>query len=257
MSLNFEILDDIQKSSVPTELTFKNIVSLNKFLDKSQRENILHVNIRSLNANFNKLSILIKQLTCKPTVIVCSETWNLKFPKMYKLEGYKMFYNKSQIDKADGVVMYIKDNLKENTEILNFDKLKIINTKITIENNKFIEISALYRCHQLPEPKFIQNLKQFLITKRNIKNHFIIGDFNIDISALNTISLEHLNNLLEAGYCPGFTGITRPSASSNSGSCIDNIFFKTNSIKTKSFKLTNNITDHYSIFISISKMYKN
>ena len=112
----------------------------------------------------------------------------------------------------------------------------------------------MYRCHQLPEPKFIQNLKQFSITKRNIKNHFIIGDFNIDISALNTISLEHLNNLLEAGYCPGFTGITRPSASSNSGSCIDNIFFKTNSIKTKSFELTNNITDHYSIFISISKI---
>ena len=82
MSLNFEILDDIQKSSVPTELTFKNIVSLNKFLDKSQRENILHVNIRSLNANFNKLSIFIKQLTCKPTVIVCFETWNLKFSKM-------------------------------------------------------------------------------------------------------------------------------------------------------------------------------
>ena len=161
-----EILDDIISSSVPTELVFKKILSLNKYLEKNDKENILYVNIRSLNANFNKLAIFIKQLIKKPSVIICSETWQLKFPKLYKLEGYKMYYNKSVIDKADGAVMYIKENLKENTEILTFENLRIINSKITIENNIFLEISALYRCHKLSESKFILNLKQFLISKK-------------------------------------------------------------------------------------------
>ena len=60
-----------------------------------------------------------------------------------------MYYNKGVINKADGAVMYIKENLRENTEILTFKNLRIINSKITIENNKFLEISALYRCHKL------------------------------------------------------------------------------------------------------------
>ena len=83
----------------------------------------------------------------------------------------------------------------------------------------------------------------------------IIGDFNFDITTMNIYSQEHLSYLLESGYCPEFTGITRSSANNVSrGSCIDNIFIKTNNIKTKTFKLTNSITDHYIIFISIGKV---
>ena len=47
MTKQFEILDDIINSSVPTELVFEKILSLNKYLEKNDEENILYVNIRS------------------------------------------------------------------------------------------------------------------------------------------------------------------------------------------------------------------
>ena len=60
----------------------------------------------------------------------------------------------------------------------------------------------------------------------------------------NTNNKEFLNNLLENEYSPYFTGISRPG-DNNSESCIDNIFIKSNTFETTSYKLTNPITDHY------------
>lgn len=43
---------------------------------------LLHVNVRSINANYVRLELLIASLITKPHVIVCSETWNFH-TKMY------------------------------------------------------------------------------------------------------------------------------------------------------------------------------
>lgn len=42
----------------------------------------------------------------------------------------------------------------ENKEIVEFENLIII---IKIENRKFLEISAMYKCHKLPESNFFLN----------------------------------------------------------------------------------------------------
>lgn len=92
---------------------------------------------------------------------------------------------------------------------------------------------------------------------KKYKNHLIIGDFNIDLLKVDNNSQEHLNNLLEKGFYPGFQTITRPSTDDhNKGSCIDNIFIKTSSIKTKTFKLSTLFNDHYPLFISLQKINK-
>ena len=52
----------------------------------------------------------------------------------------------------------------------------------------------------------------------------------------------------------GFVGVTRPSDGKCNGSCIDNIFMKTSSLETKTFKLINSITDHYPIFVTVNKI---
>ena len=52
-------------------------------------------------------------------------------------------------------------------------------------------------------------------------------DFNFDSTNQDTINQEFLHILLEYGYCPGFSNTTRPSdKTSNTGTCIDNIFIK-------------------------------
>ena len=77
MQTETDILEAIQKDSVPPEKVFKNLNSLNKFLERNIKENILHVNIRSLQANYNKLIVFLESLKVKPTIIICSETWVL------------------------------------------------------------------------------------------------------------------------------------------------------------------------------------
>ena len=76
-----------------------------------------------------------------------------------------------------------------------------------------------------------------------------MGDFNFDILNHETINQEFLYILLENGYCPGFSNITRPSdKTGNSGTYIDNIFIKLDKIAYKTFTLRIPLTD-YSHFI--------
>lgn len=112
---------------IQSEITIPDMESLNKNM-KANKENILFINIRSLDANFNKLQIFIERLEIKPCIIICVESWNLDYSNYFVLQGYKMFYNNSRINKSDGVVVYIEDSIEENTEIIEIGKLKILNS---------------------------------------------------------------------------------------------------------------------------------
>ena len=58
-----------------------------------------------------------------------------------------------------------------------------------------------------------------------------MGNFNIGIINQDTLNQEFLRILLKHGYCPGFSNTTRPSdKTSNTGTCIDNIFIKLDKI---------------------------
>ena len=85
----------------------------------------------------------------KPYIIVCSETRKLVHPESFNRTGYKMYYNNSNINQNDRLVVYISDYVTETTEIIDINNLKIKNTKIAIENNREIIISALYRSHDI------------------------------------------------------------------------------------------------------------
>ena len=149
----------------------------------------------------------------------------------FNINVYKIFYNNSRINQNDGIVMYIDNKLIETTEVTEINKLKIINSTITIDNNKQILISALYRCHSLMETEFITYFKELLRMNKKSKNNLIIGDFNIHINSNEIIDQQFLPILLENGYHPAFNQITRPANSDISkGSCIDNIYLKLDKI---------------------------
>ena len=252
LNQNFQFIDVMQSNFIQNEACYADLRSFNKDLNKKDSL-ILYVNIRSLNANFNKLEIFIKRLKIKPYVIVCSESWNLELPDHFKLPGYKLYYNNSKINKADGVVVYISDNVNEISDIIEVGRLKILHTCIKLNNNSTLEISSIYRSHDFYCSEFIINLKSFLLTKRKTKNHLVIGDFNIDITRNNLLNQEFLNNLLDSGYYPAFLGITRPNDNTGNGTCIDNIFIKNRNIKSKALKITIPMPDHYPLFVLIDK----
>ena len=101
-------------------------------------------------------------MNIKPYIIVCSETWNLLNVQYFTLSGYKLYYNNSQVNQNAGVVVYIKDDVTEVTEIIEIGRLKILNKQIKLSNSSNLEISSLYRCHDLSKLEFINNLKSYI-----------------------------------------------------------------------------------------------
>lgn len=254
---NIEILETLQNQLIEHEYTYNNNSKLNSYLSNSNKEYILCLNIRSLNANFTSLQFFIESFDVKPSIIVCTETWNIEYLPYFSLSGYKMYYNDSKINQNDGVVIYFKDYISEETKIIEIGKLKILHSIVTFDKNINLEISSFYRCHDLPKNSFILDIKKFLETKINTKNHILLGDFNIDTIEFDNLSNEFLNNFLEKGYSPCFQSITRPSISNpNEGSCIDNIYKKIVSFQTKAIKLDNLFNDHYPLFLEFKKINK-
>ena len=119
-----------------------------------------------------------------------------------------MYYNESKINKSDGVVLYISEDITETTEIIQINRLKIMNTKITLENNRNITLSSIYRSHDIHKTEFLMNIKNFVKINKKQKDNLIIGDFNFDILSQDVLDQEFLQVLLENGYCPGLNNIT-------------------------------------------------
>ncbi|XP_074102043.1 uncharacterized protein LOC141529430 [Cotesia typhae] len=208
---------------------------------------ILHLNVRGLNTNFETLELFIEELRIKPDIIVCSETWSLPCYTFFMIKDYDCYYNHSKINKADGVVMYIKKSLNSSVVIDVVGNLKIISASVKLKNNNVIKVSSFYRCHDVSEEVFIDTMLRFLDDTSHGVNHAIIGDFNINLLNLDKSSNDFLPNFLGYGYIPYCNGITRPNAFG--GSCIDNCYVKSNISQIKSFTYTNVFTDHYPIFI--------
>ena len=79
------------------------------------------------------MQILNKRLKIKLYVVVCAETGNLEHYQYYKLNGYNIYYNNSHINKSDGVVIYIKKDVTQTTNVIELGKLKILNTIINLK----------------------------------------------------------------------------------------------------------------------------
>ena len=78
--------------------------------DNQNKLSILAVNIRSLNANFHKLELLLTELSFDPTIILVSETWiSDSKPFIFSLKNYS-FINQSGIGKGGGAGIFIKNN---------------------------------------------------------------------------------------------------------------------------------------------------
>lgn len=73
----------------------------------SKTLSILHVNIWSISKNFDELQALTptdKKFDC----ICLSEIWQIEDLSSYSMEGYNKYYNSGNINKNDGVFLYVK-----------------------------------------------------------------------------------------------------------------------------------------------------
>lgn len=210
---------------------------------------ILHTNIRSLNKNFDNLKLAIKTMKKCPDVIICTETYKIRLPALYEIDNYKLYYVDSQINKSDGTCIYIKSEMMLTNSVVDIGRIKALLTEIKFGNEKII-ITSLYRSHCVAIRDFISDLKSHLHQFKAEKNHFIIGDINIDILRENPKSNEYLSSLYEYGFQSYINIPTR--FTDNQSSCIDHIIGK-NDITSRVIPIVfdMNITDHLSTLLFI------
>ena len=73
---------------------------------------IFHTNVNSVNAKFDELAVIIKMMKIKTDIFICTETWNIKSINLYKLDGYNLYYSEGNLNIADGVIVYVKKNIR-------------------------------------------------------------------------------------------------------------------------------------------------
>lgn len=72
---------------------------------------IFHVNIRSINKNFNNLLVLLHRINPSIDIIILTECWLSKSPYTPSLPGFESFRTDYK-NQNDGVVTYIRSGLR-------------------------------------------------------------------------------------------------------------------------------------------------
>ena len=203
---------------------------------------ILTQNIRSINRNFDELTILLQQLDIEFDIIILTECWLSKVHELPILLNFKSFSTARNVNKNDGVAMYIRKSLRVTvTEPQNTNEITCL-----IACLKDTNIIGAYR-----PPEFIQ-LDKFIQSLESILNDFkqsnliLMGDLNIDIKdGCNSSKCDSYLELL------AMHGLTASHNYLTTGkSCLDHCFIKSKlPIVTVVYQST--ITDHSSVIISL------
>lgn len=242
----------------------QNFVDIGTYNNDTNNLKLLHINIRSIAKNLDELILFINKINIEYDIIILSETWKVDNLGLHNLNGYNIYYNNGDTNQNDGVIVYIKKEIKSKWSIYLLPEINNKILKIEIEiNGKLVLISAIYRSPSSDMQKFNIHLNDYLrsIEKKGIDYYLLVGDINIDILNDNNKNPDdYLNILSEFNYLSYINKPTR--VGDNSSSCIDHIFLKCkNSVheKNKSFIYEYQITDHFPIalFFNIETTLKN
>ena len=217
---------------------------------------VLHLNIRSINKNFDNFKLFLSSLNYCFSIICFSETWlndrNVDNSN-YKLPNYISIHQIRTHSRGGGVSIYIHKGFEfkiRNDLSINCKDVESLGVELLHDKKKNNLFNVLYR----PPNGQIETFENFLRhlfheNKNSIKNFHIAGSFNLNLldhnenkKVQNFLNIIHQNRMLPTINKP--TRITRKSATA-----IDHI---TNNYIESSFKtaiIKSDISDHFPICI--------
>ena len=152
------VVDLIDDDSMHGTKIVKDISTFNEMVSDLNNCNILQHNFRSISKNFDQLVVFLEACDIKFSVIILTETSKIHNIKYFELQGYSLFYNESHINKADGCIVYVRNDLKLIVTSYDTGKLKFI--RIIIGNSlRSIGIVANYRPPSSCEYDFVIDKK--------------------------------------------------------------------------------------------------
>lgn len=213
---------------------------------------IISQNIRSIYCNFDNFLITLSTLKFEPDIIILTECRLHANKAIPQINNYHSYMTTRQLNQNDGVVVYVKGSLNPKVEEIQLVQASCLRLDI-LGNIVF----CVYRSPSNSNTdSFIDSLSTQLNTLTSQKNIIIAGDININLKHKETESsqehksrVNYLNMLSFFGILPGHTLPTREQ------SCLDHFMLKIHKRFSASIAILHTtVTDHYTTFISVSKL---
>ncbi len=248
-------------SSVNSNCSYYTCEQYNQSINTDGKLSLIHVNSRSLYANFNYIREYLHELAQPLNIITTSETWiNADKGIDFELDGYEFRYVIRQNKVGGGVAMYVDKNLKskvlDNVSSAIDNILECITIEIYKEKCKNVIISCVYGAPG-SSIEYFKDWMECIFSKINHRTIFVCGDFNINL--LNPddhkVTEEFINTMYSITLYPR---ITRPSRiASHCATLIDNIFTNHIENNTVSGLFIINVSDHLPVFTVHNTNFKN
>ena len=228
---------------------------------------LLHLNIRSINKNFETFKQFYSSLNFTFSIICFSETWvdddSINKNSLFQLQNYNVLHQIRNNRKGGGLCIFVHESLcyKLRKDLsINSDAIESLSIEITNKNSKNIIFNVIYRPPN-GDMEACENYCKELFSKndKSLKNMILAGDFNV-----NLLDFEHnkkVQSFLNLIFCYSMIPTTnKPTrVTRNTATAIDHIItncivgcddFKTGIIKA-------DLTDHFPIVIALKSHEKN
>ena len=210
---------------------------------------VFHLNIRSINSNFNLLIAYLNSLNFKFPIIVLTETWLCDNDiGSYNLDNYSSFNIKAN-GRSGGVCVFVHDSFSAHqVNIVHGNSFQSVNLNIKIPYFGEIFLAAIYRSPS--NSKFMFN-NDFQNTYSNVFNNntklLFVGDFNMNLFLDHDVQVNRFANFFYSlNLIPLITVPTRVQDDADGGTLIDNIWSNVPH-RSETFVFNCGITDHYPI----------
>ena len=216
---------------------------------------LLHVNMRSITKNLEKLESLLQSMKFLPTFIAITET-KLKDELRYKpkIKGYN-FINKNSLTNAGGVGWFIYSKISyEVKSDYNLNLNLCEDLWIEIGESRKIILGIVYRHPFYVFSDFQKSFERCidLLSDRK-KSYIICGDFNIDLSSDNQAINNYIDSLQSRGCSQIINRPTRcPSNINHKSSLLDHIYTNFNKNFVSCKIIISDISDHLPVLTYFS-----
>ena len=248
---------DWQYAELPSSASDETNIKLSTCCDKNSLS-ILHVNIRSMSKNFEKLKLMLNECNYNFSIICLTETWcsdeSFRNDSTLHLPQYNSVHLERKNKRGGGICIFINEKLlfkRREDFSISEEANETLSIEIINKNTTNIIINTCYRAPNskiTPLKKHITHIFNKLL-KAN-KKIFFVGDFNINSLDYSTNSKvkQFINHMFSKGMLSVINKPTR--VLKNSMTCIDHIY--TNSfINQELFSgiIKTDISDHFPVFI--------
>ena len=243
---------------------YYNVTDLPDTIDHSAHQyRALHMNIRSLPGNFDKLNHMVTDFENKKCDIdflfLCETFLNENNCSLFNIDGYTKVEKHRTNSRGGGVALYLNDKyqfkVRDDLSIFEEGLFESIFVEINI-NEKPLILGEIYRVPNTNVQLFIEKYEQIVLTVLNEKKELLIGsDQNLNL--IKAGSDKNVQQFLDVNYANGLLPVIhKPTRITHDTATLIDNFYTTDTATHKSAIILNDISDHLPIFICFGKPNK-